>query len=109
MKARIVRIEGLRIPKGLILQTGLTGEVEISVEENRLVRPAARPRSGWAGAFRSMAKHGDDRRPFAPDPLGEGRVGVVVGRFGGSAAVGEKAGPPRRRRVLEVLGEMFAR
>jgi len=64
MKARIVKIgnsRGVRIPKPLIQQTGLTGEVELVVEENRLViSPLQRPRSGWAEAFRAMAAAGDD-------------------------------------------------
>ena len=64
MKARIVRIgnsQGIRIPKPLIAQTGLKGEVDISVRENHLViSPAERPRANWAEAFRSMARLGDD-------------------------------------------------
>ena len=64
MKARIVRIgnsQGIRIPKPLIAQTGLKGEVDISVRENYLViSPAERPRANWAEAFRSMARLGDD-------------------------------------------------
>jgi antitoxin MazE len=65
MKARIVKIgnsQGIRIPKPLILETGLTGEVEISIEDNRLViGPATRPRHGWAEAFKKMSRLGDDR------------------------------------------------
>jgi len=64
MKARIVQIgnsQGIRIPRPLLHQTGLGGEVEISVDENRLIiSPAHRPRSGWAEAFKAMAKLGDD-------------------------------------------------
>ena len=64
MKARIVRIgnsQGIRIPKPLIAQAGIKGEVELTVEENRLViSPAEHPRAGWAEAFRRMAKNGDD-------------------------------------------------
>jgi len=64
MKARIVRIgnsRGVRIPKPLIEQTGLGEDVEIMVRGNTLVIcSAARPRSGWAEAFRDMAAHGDD-------------------------------------------------
>ncbi len=64
MKARIVKIgnsRGIRIPKPLIQQTGLTGEVELVVEENRLViSPVQRARSGWAEAFKAMAAAGDD-------------------------------------------------
>ena len=65
MKARIVRIgnsQGVRIPKPILEQTGLHGEVDISAEKDRLViRAAARPRAGWADAFRNMARRGDDR------------------------------------------------
>jgi antitoxin MazE len=64
MKARIVKIgnsRGIRIPKPLIAQTGLKDEVEITVEENRLVISSAeRPRAGWVEAFREMARRGDD-------------------------------------------------
>jgi antitoxin MazE len=64
MKTRIVRIgnsQGIRIPKPLLEQTGLSGEVDLSVRSASLViRPARRPRTGWAAAFREMAKRGDD-------------------------------------------------
>jgi antitoxin MazE len=64
MKTKIVKIgnsRGIRIPKPLIAQAGLQEEVEISVEENRLViAPAGHPRSDWAQAFRAMASKGDD-------------------------------------------------
>jgi antitoxin MazE len=65
MKTRIVRIgnsQGVRIPKPILEQTGLHGEVEISAEQDAVViRPATRPRAGWAAAFRAMARRGDDR------------------------------------------------
>jgi len=64
MKVRIVKIgnsQGIRIPKPLIEQTGLSGEVEINVEDNRLIiSTARRPRSNWAEAFKNMARMGDD-------------------------------------------------
>jgi antitoxin MazE len=64
MKTRVVRVgnsQGIRIPKLLLEQTGLHGEVEISAEGDSLViRPAARPRTGWAAAFQEMARRGDD-------------------------------------------------
>jgi antitoxin MazE len=64
MKTRIVRIgnsQGIRIPKPLLEQTGLRGEVEISAEDDTLIiRPARRPREGWAASFREMARRGDD-------------------------------------------------
>jgi antitoxin MazE len=64
MKARIVPIgnsRGIRIPKILLEQTGLSGEVEISTENEALViRPVRKPRAGWALAFQKMAERGDD-------------------------------------------------
>ena len=65
MRTRIVRIgnsQGIRIPKALLEQTDLRGEVEISVRGGALVISAvAPPRSGWDAAFRQMALSGDDR------------------------------------------------
>jgi antitoxin MazE len=65
MKTRIVRIgnsQGVRIPKPLLDQTGLQGEVEIKAHENSLIISATRkPREGWEEAFRTMAERGDDR------------------------------------------------
>ncbi len=67
MKTRIVRIgnsRGVRIPKILIEQAGLSGEVEISVRDHSLViEPARKPREGWAAALRRMAECGDDALP----------------------------------------------
>ena len=65
MKTRVVRIgnsRGVRIPTVLLEQTGLPDEVEIGAKGDSLViRPAYRPRSGWAAAFQEMAARGDDR------------------------------------------------
>jgi antitoxin MazE len=64
MKAKIVRIgnsRGIRIPKPLLEEAGLVGEVEIVVEDNALViRPVAAAREGWAEAAREAAERGDD-------------------------------------------------
>ena len=64
MRTRIVRIgnsQGVRIPKALLEESGLSGEVDMSVHDGNLViAPAERPRQGWADAFRQMALHGDD-------------------------------------------------
>ena len=57
MKVRIVKIgnsQGIRIPKPLILQAGLKGEVELEVEDDRLViSRKGKPRMKWAEAFRA--------------------------------------------------------
>ena len=59
MITRIVSIgnsRGIRIPKPLLEQTGLSDEVEISAEDDALViRPIKKPRAGWATAFQQMA------------------------------------------------------
>jgi antitoxin MazE len=53
--------QGIRIPKALIEQAHLSGDVEILVQENQLVvRAVAQPRAGWATAFERMASAGDD-------------------------------------------------
>ena len=65
MKARIIKIgnsRGIRIPKALIEQTGISGEVEISVRRNALIiRAVDRPRARWESQFKTMAEHGDGR------------------------------------------------
>ncbi len=65
MRARIIRVgnsHGIRIPKPLLQQSGLSGDVEIGVKNGSLIiRSTRRPRSGWAEAFQAMAEAGDDR------------------------------------------------
>jgi antitoxin MazE len=64
VRTRLIRIgnsQGIRIPKALVEQAGLRDDVEIRLEENRLVISAAQhPRSGWADAFEAMAEQQDD-------------------------------------------------
>ena len=59
MKARLVRIgnsRGIRLPKAIIDQVGLDEDVELRVENDRLIITAARPpRTGWADAARRLA------------------------------------------------------
>ncbi len=64
MRARIVRVgnsRGLRIPKVLLEQAGIGEAVDLAVENGSLVvRPARRPRDGWATTFQEMAEGGND-------------------------------------------------
>lgn len=64
MKAYIVRIgnsQGVRIPKPLIEQAGLAGEVELHAEAGRIVIAAGRrTRAGWAEAARQLRSQGED-------------------------------------------------
>lgn len=57
MEAKIIRIgnsRGVRLPKSMLEQAGLTDRVILTVEGGRIVvEPAeAHPRKGWAKAFR---------------------------------------------------------
>jgi len=65
MKTSIVKIgnsQGIRIPKLLIRQLQLIGEVELTVKHNQLViKPSQRPRQGWDEQARQMAERQDDR------------------------------------------------
>ncbi len=63
MRTRIVRIgnsQGVRIPKALLEESGLSGDVDISVRDGAIVIAAAQAREGWDEAFRQMAACGDD-------------------------------------------------
>jgi antitoxin MazE len=67
MKTRIVRIgrsQGVRIPKALLEQTGLRGEVEISIEGNALVIRAAEPANGSGEAPGAARKKGLPLPPY---------------------------------------------
>jgi len=64
-RSKIVKIGnsyGIRIPRFLLEQLGLRGEVELTVHEHQLlVRAAHRPRAGWEAQFQQMAERGDDQ------------------------------------------------
>lgn len=72
IKARIVAIgnsHGVRIPKPLLEQAGLTDEVELHAEDGRIVIAAAHPpRAGWAAAAAQAHERGDDRLLPTPAP-----------------------------------------
>ncbi len=65
VKTRIVKIgnsQGVRIPKLLLDQTDFGEEVELVLQENRIIIQASRSaRDGWEEQFRAMASRGDDQ------------------------------------------------
>ena len=65
MKASIIQIgnsQGLRIPKPILKQCGLSGEVELEVHDNELIiKSTAQSRKNWKKAFKAMAQNGDDQ------------------------------------------------
>ena len=64
MRASIIKIgnsQGIRIPKPLLDQTGITKDVEMDVEKSQIIiRPISSPRAGWDNAFKAMSKNGAD-------------------------------------------------
>ena len=72
MKARLVRIgnsRGIRLPKPLIEQAGLTDEVELRIQAHTItIRPVKGARAGWAEAARLMRARGNDRLLDPPTP-----------------------------------------
>jgi antitoxin MazE len=65
VKTRIIGIgnsKGIRIPKLMLDQLGLVGEVELELQQHHMIiRPARRPRQGWDEQFELMAEHHDDQ------------------------------------------------
>lgn len=72
MKTRLVRIgnsRGVRLPKAIIAQAGLTEEVELDVRDGAIVIVrATSARSGWADAARQMRQRDEDRLLDPPTP-----------------------------------------
>jgi antitoxin MazE len=66
MKAQIIRIgnsQGVRIPKTLIEDGKLSGEVELELhEDGLLIRSLQKPRAGWDAAFKAVADVDDDHQ-----------------------------------------------
>lgn len=64
MKSQIIQIgnsQGIRIPKVLLEETRISGEVDLELHpEGILIRKAQRPRDGWAEAFETMAENDED-------------------------------------------------
>jgi antitoxin MazE len=71
MKARLVRIgnsRGVRLPKALIEQAGLTDEVDVSLQDGAVViRSNAHPRAGWATSAAALRAAGEDQLLDEPE------------------------------------------
>jgi antitoxin MazE len=65
VKTRLVRIgnsRGVRLPKSLIAQAGLSDEVELHVRDGAIIlERATTVRSGWEEAAKEMRKRNEDR------------------------------------------------
>ncbi|MEP6847247.1 MAG: AbrB/MazE/SpoVT family DNA-binding domain-containing protein [Acidobacteriota bacterium] len=64
MKSQIIQIgnsQGIRIPKVLLEESGLKGDVDLEIHaEGVLIRNIQKPRAGWDEAFKAMAENDDD-------------------------------------------------
>jgi antitoxin MazE len=64
IKTSVIRIgnsRGIRIPKAILEQCNLEGDVELEARGDHIVvRSTAKPRAGWDEAFQTMADRGDD-------------------------------------------------
>ena len=64
IRSKVVKIgnsRGIRIPRTLLEQAGLTGDVEMMVDGDKLIIHSARSiRMGWDAQFAAMAEQGDD-------------------------------------------------
>jgi antitoxin MazE len=71
MRAQIIRIgnsQGIRIPKTLLQDGNISGEVELELHEDGiLIRSLQKPRANWDAAFRSIAD-GEDDQPLTETP-----------------------------------------
>lgn len=65
MKAQIIQIgnsQGIRIPKMLLEETQLAGEVELEVHmDGLLIRSVKKPRGNWDIAFKALAETEDEQ------------------------------------------------
>ncbi len=72
MKARLVRIgnsRGVRLPKPLIQQAGLSEEVDLEIRDGQIViSRVSKPREKWADAARLLASRGEDALLDAQTP-----------------------------------------
>lgn len=83
MEAKLISIgnsKGIRLPKAMLIQTGMTERIEIEARGHSIIlKPIKEPRSGWEASF-AKGRHGlskDDREwldaDLAADPVsGEG-------------------------------------
>jgi len=64
MKAQIVQIgnsQGIRIPKVLLEESGIRGDVELEIcPDGILIRNISKPRSDWDAKFKNLSEHDDD-------------------------------------------------
>lgn len=65
MKTKLIRIgnsQGVRIPKPIIEEIGLSEEIEMILKDNHIIlRSSEKTRKDWDHAFEKMAEEQDDQ------------------------------------------------
>jgi antitoxin MazE len=65
IRSKVIKIgnsKGIRIPRALLEQAGLTNDVEMTVEGNKLIIHSLRSiRQDWSTHFATMSEKGDDQ------------------------------------------------
>lgn len=60
MEAKLVRIgnsKGIRLPKAMLVQTGMTERIEIEARGHSIIlKPVKEPRSGWEASFAKSSR-----------------------------------------------------
>lgn len=64
MKTKVIKIgnsRGVRIPRHMLEQSGLKGEVEIEVKDKKIIlKSTSKMREDWDSAFQEMSRNNDD-------------------------------------------------
>lgn len=64
MKAQIIQIgnsQGIRIPKAVLEETNISGEVELEITpDGILIKNIKKPRGDWDAIFKSLSEIDDD-------------------------------------------------
>jgi len=64
MKAQIIQIgnsQGIRIPKAVLEETNISGEVELEItSDGILIKNIKKPRGDWDAIFKSLTEIDDD-------------------------------------------------
>jgi len=66
VKSKMIKIgnsRGIRIPRAIIEQAGLTDHIEMVVQGDQIIiRSSSKPREGWAELFSALVKEYEDEK-----------------------------------------------
>jgi len=72
MRTKLIKIgnsRGVRLPKPILEEVGLTDEIDLRIEDGTIIlAPPAQPRSGWAEAAQRLRAADEDLLLDPPTP-----------------------------------------